>query len=89
MPRQLQGWGAQTSLLTGPGCCSSSSPADSAWCLTWPYNTKHPLGCGEQAAEARYSLQLGKGHKHWQTPEQWGCPSMAGVPQGILVPHTG
>lgn len=82
MPRQLQGWGAQTSLLMEPGCRSSSSPAGS---------TAHPLGCGERAAVERCILQPSKGHKHQQTPAQrwWGCPSTAVVPPGHPCPTQG
>lgn len=61
MPRQLQGWGTQTSLCMEPKSHSNCSIADSAGCLTWPHNATHSLGCREQIKDVLCTLQLSKG----------------------------
>lgn len=42
MPRQLQGWGTQTSVCLELESHSNSTLADSAGCLIWPHNATAP-----------------------------------------------
>lgn len=69
MPRQLQGWGTQTSVCLELESHSNSTLADSAGCLTWPHNATHPLGCRELIKDAPCTLQLSKGLLRTSNPQ--------------------